>query len=45
MMKKVTPDQYKEAYEIYPADFKPTDIAGDRKELEKIIKSYGRMPL
>ena len=45
VMKKVTPDQYKEAYEIYPADFKPTDIAGDRKELEAIIKSYGRMPL
>lgn len=45
VMKKVTPDQYKEAYEIYPADFKPTDIAGDRKELEEIIKSYGRMPL
>jgi len=45
VMKKVTPDQYKEAYEIYPADFKPTDIAGDRKELEEIIKSYGRTPL
>ena len=45
VMKKVTPDQYKEAYEIYPADFKPTDIAGDRKELEQIIKSYGRMPV
>ncbi|MBR2620513.1 MAG: [Firmicutes bacterium] len=45
VMKKVTPDQYKEAYEIYPADFKSTDIAGDRKELEEIIKSYGRMPL
>lgn len=45
VMKKVTPDQYKEAYEIYPADFKPTDIAKDRKELEEIIRSYGRTPL
>ncbi len=45
VMKKVTPDQYKAAYEIYPADFKPTDIAGDRKELEDIIRSYGREPL
>jgi len=45
VMKKVTPDQYKEAYEIYPADFKPTDIAKDRKELEEIIRSYGREPL
>lgn len=45
VMKKVTPDQYKEAYEIYPANFKPTDIAGDRKELEDIIRSYGREPL
>jgi len=45
VMKKATPDQYKEAYEIYPADFKPTDIAKDRKELEEIIRSYGRTPL
>lgn len=45
VMKKVTPDQYKEAYEIYPVDFKPTDITGDRKELEDIIRSYGREPL
>ncbi len=45
VMKKVTPDQYKQAYEIYPADFKPTDIAKDRKELEEIIRSYGREPL
>ncbi|MDO5414532.1 MAG: [FeFe] hydrogenase H-cluster radical SAM maturase HydE [Bacillota bacterium] len=45
VMKKVTPDEYKEAYEIYPADFKPTDIAKDRKELEEIIRSYGREPL
>lgn len=45
VMKKVTPDEYKEAYEIYPAEFKPTDIAGDRKQLEEVIRSYGRTPL
>lgn len=45
VMKKVTPDKYKEAYEIYPADLKPTDIDGDRKELEELIRSYGRKPL
>lgn len=45
VMKKVTPDEYKAAYEIYPADFKPTDIAKDRKDLEEIIRSYGREPL
>lgn len=45
VMKKVTPDQYKEAYEIYPAEFKPTDIKGDRQQLEQLIRSYGREPL
>lgn len=45
VMKKVTPDEYKEAYEIYPAEYKPTDIAKDRKELEELIRTYGREPL
>lgn len=45
LMKKVTPDDYKEAYEIYPAEFRPTDVAGDRRELERLIKSCGRVPL
>lgn len=45
VMKKVTPDEYKQAYEIYPAEFKGTDIAGDRQELEKMIRSCGRVPL
>lgn len=44
VMKKVTPDEYKAAYEIYPAEYKPTDIVGDRQELEKLIRSYGREP-
>lgn len=45
IMKKVTPDKYKEAYEIYPARFKKTDIIEDRKELERLIRYFGRTPL
>ena len=44
VMKKVTPDEYKAAYEIYPAEYKPTDIKGDRQQLEQLIRSYGREP-
>lgn len=44
VMKKVTPDEYKQAYEIYPAEFKRTEIAKDRQELEQLIRSYGRVP-
>lgn len=45
IMKKVTPDEYKKSYEIYPAEFKPTDIAADRRDLEETLKSLGRIPL
>lgn len=45
IMKKVTPDKYKSTYEIYPADFQPTNIAEDRRELEQLIRYYGRVPL
>lgn len=45
IMKKVTPDEYKRSYEIYPAQFKPTDIEGDRRELEKTLRALGRVPL
>lgn len=45
IMKKVTPDQYKEAYEIYPAKLEKTDIEGDRKRLEEQIRHLGRIPL
>ena len=44
VMKKATPDKYKEAYEIYPAQFKPTHIAEDRKDLEEMIRRCGRRP-
>lgn len=45
IMKKVTPDKYKHAYEIYPAKLSRTDIVKDRKELERSILRYGRIPL
>ncbi len=45
IMKKVTPDEYKKAYEIYPAEFTATDVARDRKNLEYMITHYGRKPL
>lgn len=45
IMKKVTPDEYKEAYEIYPAKLDKTDIENDRIYLEKQIRSLGRTPL
>ena len=38
-------NSYKKAYEIYPSEFKKTEILQDRKELERLIKSYGRKPL
>ena len=45
IMKKVTPDPYKEAYEIYPAKLEKTDIVKDRKTLEEQIRGLGRIPL
>lgn len=45
IMKKVTPDAYKEAYEIYPAAFASTNIREDRRELERMIRYYDRIPL
>ncbi|MBP3383845.1 MAG: [FeFe] hydrogenase H-cluster radical SAM maturase HydE [Firmicutes bacterium] len=45
VMKKVTPDEYKEAYEIYPAMLDKTDIRKDRKLLEEQIRALGRIPV
>lgn len=45
VMKKVTPDEYKEAYEIYPAKLDKTDIENDRKLLEEQIRALGRIPV
>ena len=45
VMKKVTPDEYKEAYEIYPAKLDKTNIKEDRKLLEEQIRALGRIPV
>lgn len=45
IMKKVTPNPYKEAYEIYPANLGKTDIQKERKQLEEQIRDLGRIPL
>lgn len=45
VMKKVTPDEYKDAYEIYPAKLDKTDIEKDRKLLEEQIRALGRIPV
>lgn len=45
IMRKVNPKKYKEAYEIYPADLGETDVVGERKDLEEMISSIGRIPL
>lgn len=45
VMKKVTPDEYKEAYEIYPAELGKTDIENDRRLLEEQIRALGRIPV
>lgn len=44
VMKKITPDLYKKAYEIYPAQLQKTCVAGDRRQLEETITNCGRTP-
>lgn len=44
VMKKVTPDEYKGAYEIYPARLEKTNIEEDRRKLETQIRALGRIP-
>lgn len=45
IMKKVTPDPYRAAYEIYPAELEKCDVEGDRKRLEQQIRALGRIPV
>lgn len=45
IMKKVTPDPYRAAYEIYPAKLEKCDIGKDRKKLEEQIRALGRIPV
>ncbi len=44
IMRKVTPDEYKSLYEIYPIALGKTDIKKEREELCDFIKSLGKIP-
>ena len=44
-MKKVTPDPYRAAYEIYPANLEKCNIEEDRKKLEQQIRALERIPV
>lgn len=44
IMRKVTPDAYKQKYEIYPAALGHTDIKAERAELENMILGLGKIP-
>ncbi len=44
VMRKITPDVYKQLYEIYPSKLGKTDVHAERRELEEWIISLGRIP-
>ncbi len=45
IMRKVTPDPYKQLYEIYPAKLGRTDIVKERSDLEDMIRAFGKNPV
>lgn len=45
VMLKITPNAYKQLYDIYPAALPRTDIAAQRRALEEQIRALGRVPL
>ncbi len=45
IMKKVTPDEYKKYYEIYPSELNDTNIKKDREELEELLKMLKCTPV
>ncbi|MEG0156235.1 MAG: [FeFe] hydrogenase H-cluster radical SAM maturase HydE [Anaerovoracaceae bacterium] len=42
IMKKVTPDEYKDKYKIYPADIPPINIEKDRADIIKMLAEIGK---
>lgn len=44
IMRKVTPPEYVRLYEIYPTTIKVKNIKEERQELEKLIRSLGKIP-
>lgn len=45
VMRKVTPEKYKQLYEIYPSKLGETHVRADRLALERQIRSLDRIPL
>jgi len=45
IMQKVTPNEYKALYEIYPSNLAETNIRLQRIKLENQIKELNRIPL
>lgn len=44
IMRKVTPANYVKLYEIYPGDIHVDDIVSERKDLEQMLISIGKIP-
>lgn len=44
IMRKVTPSNYVRLYEIYPGDIKVLDVYAERRELEHMLVSLGKIP-
>ena len=44
IMRKVTPPEYVQLYEIYPTAIKVNNIEEERQELEATIRSLGKIP-
>lgn len=45
IMRKVNPEVYKKAYELYPGDLGETNLKKERMDLEKMIRSVGLIPV
>lgn len=45
IMRKVTPNEFKSLYEIYPSSLTKTDILKEREELESYIRSLNLIPV
>lgn len=45
IMRKVTPQRYEECYTIYPNQIQVKDIKAERKQIEELIVSLGKIPV
>lgn len=44
IMRKVTPQKYEEAYSIYPHQIQVKDLVAERRQVEDLIYSLGKIP-